>query len=322
MDGITSISEEEVMMHSKEAPTQTHSSNGVLSNITLTCKQLSVYVPYFLDPSQNKDCFKDLSRRCGYSSKSKSKLGDFGFNLAISEISVNVDQQKVEKKISILCYGMLVSALGVDNRLIDVLSFDGEEKIDPDAIIKIVYSETFLSNKTDAFKASRVKASFPHVETLESIKASQKDESDRHTSEEIPFTKRTMRATNPEECLIKDSMNCEKVIHISIPSVSLDISTQEASILADLLLYRKMSDREKDVQEFKQGKGASQMNIIITCNQITLCVHEDVYSKTEEMYFYTYMVVFDDFRSHLLLDSEGLRNIRVLSNDLSLFEGE
>lgn len=321
MDGITSLNEEEVMIHSNEASKQTHSTNGALSNTTLKCKEISIYVPFFLDPSQNKDCFTDLSRRCGYSSKNKSKLGDFGFNLVISEVSVNLDQQEAEKKSSISCNRILVSALGVDNRLIDVLSFDGEEKIDPDAIIKIVYSETMLSNKTDAFKANRVKSLFPYVETLESIKSSQKDESDSHTYEEQPFTKRTMRASNPEECLIQDSMNCEKIFHISIPSVSLDISTQEASILVDLLSCSKMSDRKEDVEELKQGKAGGQMNIIITCNQLTFCFHEDVYSKTEEMYFYTYMIVFDEFRSHLLLDSEGLRNIRILSNDLSLFEG-
>ena len=321
MDGITSISEEEVMMHSNETPTQTHSTNGSLSNTTLTCKQISIYVPFYLDPSQNKDCFKDLSRRCGYSSKNESNVGDFGLNLSMCEVSIKLDQHEAEKTSSIMCNRILVSVSDVDHRVIDVLSFDGEEMIDPDAVIKIVYSETLLSNKTDAFKASRVKSSFPYVETLESIKASQKDESDSYTHEELPFTKRTIRASNPEEYLIQDSMNCEKIFHISIPSVSLDVSTKEASTLVDLFTCCQMTDRKKDAQEVKQGKGANQMNIIITCNQITFCFHEDVYSKTEEMYFYTYMLVFDDFRSHLLLDSQGLKNIRILSNDLSLFEG-
>jgi hypothetical protein len=221
-----------------------------------------------------------------------------------------------------LCSYQSVESIDDINKLLrlDFLSLESETKIDPDALAKFEYSVTNLDGASSAQKKKIAKHHFPTIIPLSIVKASQqKDQQPVDNRQEEP--KKCIRAPDPQNAMLRDAGNCASNVSFYIPSVVLDISSTEKNILLKVLalsmpLYKKLNQDEgrNNDQNMVDTLTAFSFN----CNQITLSLHgDDSFSKDD---IFSHIFVFDDMRSHILFTSGNIKNVRLLFQDVTLYE--
>ena len=217
----------------------------------------------------------------------------------------------------------------------DIVALESEDKIDPDAVVKIRYARTALSGKTEAYKKQRAKVQFPAVTPLASVKASQqcdyteqKGQSDNHSN--FDTRKAGLRkGSDPQVAMLKAASECEKRIEIHIPSLLFDLSAPEKDGLAAILTSSSLSRKEfsnahsKDQDSAEELAASSSVNIVVYCDQCSFSIHQanQTNPMIEETTF-CYILICDGFKSHFLVGNAGLEHMRVLFHDITLYEGK
>ena len=217
----------------------------------------------------------------------------------------------------------------------DIVALESEDKIDPDAVVKICYARTALSGRTEAYKKQRAKVQFPAVTPLASVKASQqcdyteqKGQSDNHTK--FDTRKAGLRkGSDPQVAMLKATAECEHRIEIHIPSLVFDLSASEKDRLAAILKSSSLSRKEfsnahsKDQDSAEKLASSSSVNIVVHCDQCSFSIHQanDTNPIIEDPTL-CYILICDGFKSHFLVGSAGLENMRLLFHDITLYEGK
>ena len=353
---------------SKEINTQDAPSKPVSTRkekntkLKFQCKYIAVEVPLFTDDGNDEHLLgslNDLFGRSGYTSEAINSL--VGPTIAFSTKEIDMDMLKhsigselKEVELSATLQKSVVSIISpipsdkMNCRRFDLISIDSETQIDPDAIIKIEYSNVLLDKKSDAFRRKRAKKYFPLIVPLASVKASQQFDnedmdansqfmSSKNKSNENNFTqslkglKRSLRGTDPQIGMLKEASFCESNVLVSIPSIALDLTTVEKDALL-VVLSRLTSESHAEVDdETNQEIHTNKVNntsicigLSLQCNQFSLSIHHDLdcLKGQQKSPIYTQLFVMDGLRVHLLLGVKGLKHVRFVCQDVTLYEGE
>ncbi len=303
-------------------------------HINVNCKYLGVEIPL---SSINKydSCISieldDIFRRSGYVVEPINPFDCPIVNIAVNDIQIKVSRyciglEQEEIEISTELQNSVVSLMApvsldeISYQKFDLLSLESETQINPDAVIKITFSKVFLDNKTEVFKKRRAKTLFPSVVSLASVKSSQ--QFDHENTQSLKDMKRKLRGADPQIRMLQDTGSCESIIHISIPSVALDLTSDEKRILLDILsCFQKNGKSENNVHS--SSNETRRMAFSINCNQLSISMHHD-FDKPEiqNETIYSQLIVFDGLCFHCLLGGEELKHVRFLSHDVTLHEGK
>jgi hypothetical protein len=333
------------------------------ANLKLECKYIAIEVPLFdhIDPQDDQDLsdrLNNLFRRSGYITQTMNSLSGPTLSLIMTDVDMSMSMQSIgpeirEMEISIILQRSLVSMISpihFDNlncQRFDLISIDSETQIDPDSTIKVEYSKILLDKKSDMFKKKRAKKYFPVIVPLASVKASQQfdnedtvedsqipksanNANDTHFAQSLKNIKRSLRGADPQTGMLKEAGLCESNILVSIPSIALDLTTNEK----DSLLYvlsrlpskdENQANREMSVENSDGANAHSScIGLSFQCNQFSLSLHHDFdwLKEKEKGPMYTQLFVWDGMRTHCLLDKNGLKHVRFVSEDVTLYEGE
>ncbi len=318
----------------------------------LGCKYIAIEIPLSKSTDGSTDgnlsqSINHLFERSGYVVDVTNHLTGPTLSLAATDFDMNLymyytgcQQQEIEITTSLhSSVASLITPMPTNNskcQRFDIISIDSETQIDPDALIKIEYSKMLLGDKSDAFKKKRAKNFFPYVVPLASVKASQQfdheDESftSKSTKKDGNFTndmtsiKRNVRGADPQVRMLKEACSCENNVLISIPSIAMDLSINEKNLLLNVVSELFSTDKEDTVRSEKvsNSSGAgSRLGLSFRCNQFTFSLHH--HSDEEQMNaIYTQLLIWDGLHLHCLLDKNELKHIRLISEDLTLYESE
>ena len=227
------------------------------------------------------------------------------------------------------------SSYGESTRKFDIMALESEDKIDPDATVKIRFCRTDLGGKAEPYKKRRAKVQFPMVTPLASVKASQqcdypeqKGQSEHENAPNDDKRKTRLRGSDPQLAMLKDLTDCETKIEIHVPSLLLDLSAQEKDALSIIMTSGSFSKKQgcdthsENVEE--ELVASSSLNIVVNCDQCSFSIHQvdETNSIGGEDSNFCYILICDGFKSHFLLDNGHLKNMRLLFHDITLYEGK
>jgi len=325
--------------------------------LNLDCQHIAFHLPLRQEDESIDGLFRRCGYRFSNSYIIKSPTLSWmatALKTRMSQTSHGVDQKEVH--ISTSFQTSIISVLAplsavdsTEGMRFDFISFENETMIDPNAINKIEYNSTHLENKSDAFKKKRAKKYFPLVVPLASVKASQQiDDEDvnenlqpsfsnngnSNFAQKLKGTKRNIRGSDPQVAMLQDAALCENNLCVHVPSIALDFTALEKEILINILSNSvpRNSDEGKEenaaeaveegVEERPDVKN-TLTGLSFRCDQITLSMHDNYELKScanSEVSMYTLFFVCDGFRSHCMLDKNGLKQIRLLSDDITMYE--
>lgn len=217
-------------------------------------------------------------------------------------------------------------------RRLDLLAFESEEKIDPDAVIKAEVVSSCLVNKNETDKKKRAKNYFPLVTPLASVKASQQyDGNDLGAHDAFGVNasskpgKKRPRGSDPQIAMLKSINDCEKIIRIHIPSVAVDLSILEIDSLLIVLQSVSIPATSSSIDDNDEIDNLNPFCVNFQCDQCTISIHqEDNTSEASlgENQDFNHMLVFDGFKSHFFVEKNILKHMRILADDVTLYESK
>ena len=266
-------------------------------------------------------------------SKSETKmLGTF----QKSVISVAAPTEQDVKKVDF-------SGEAINVYKFDILTIESETKIDPDALVKIEFISKVPSDSS-IMKKKGARKYFPLVTPLSSIKTTQ--QLDSHQSDDEKYdasndvarqgmdaslqdlnanSKRKIRGSNPQIKMLRNASCCTN-LSVHVPSIAIDITIQEKETL--IHLCNRLSQKTTQINDLNESREHvqepnSKLGIALSCDQFVIAIHDDKSicgKRRDEMC--TLLIIFDGIRTHCVLNQHGLSQFRILSHDLTLYEGK
>lgn len=231
----------------------------------------------------------------------------------------------------------------VDAYRMDFLALESETQIDPDAIIKLEFTRTSIEGLSEGLKRKRAKKFFPVVTQLSFVKASQQHESEdidktyqsyeegqNYDSANLKPKKNTIRGSDPQAVMLKQASSCGSYVSAHVPSIVADLSSCEiAGILTFITqLTNEFGEAEKKPHNIDHNIdriGAPNTGITFRCDQLSIALHDDENadkdSEGNDKKAYSQIFICDGIRTHCMLESYEIKNIRFILDDLTLYEG-
>lgn len=214
-------------------------------------------------------------------------------------------------------------------RKLDLIAIESEDAIDPNAIVKVEFSQSCV-REAESSKQSKARFLFPKVQPLALVKASQQldefadyDETSSQPQHKSAKVRQSVRASDPQKAMLDEIDDCESVLSVYIPSMAMDLSTVEIDVLSEMLSSLKCrkgsSQAKNDVVSANQEQVAST-SFFIWCNQSSMSIHYicDDSCSTKNV---NHLLIIDDFKCFCFQQQHKLRSIRMLCDDITLFEG-
>jgi len=273
---------------------------------------------------------------------------DFSRKLSCADVSNNGTE---ESKVVIKCSRALLFAKSTQlersrksrkfasyvSRRMDLMVLSGDN--DEESVSSIVVSflhvvqQGMLCEGDKQFKKS---GSFPIVLPLSAMKSHQEsDESDSDELENLyaeainsmeyqsaKLDAHRIKASDPQYVLSCEANEAQKELVVNIPNIFFDTTTCEREELTIILsCYEKkpsdtQCDRDDDLSD-EQHK-TKMLGLALNVGQISFMLHGT--DSNESLSHYSYSFIIDKMQLHTLITHEGVRNIRVLSHDFTLYE--
>ena len=212
-------------------------------------------------------------------------------------------------------------------RRLDIFAFESEEKIDPDALIRLDFVNSCTMERSDTENKRRARKYFPQVIPLASVKASQHADDDSFVSEPNKRRTKRVRGSDPQKAMLRSIETCEKIIHFHIPSVAIDLTILEKDALIKVIKSARFSssdsalDSNEDHEKTEMNKSSICLNL--SCDQFTVSIHQErSYRHKPENDHFNHMLVCDGFKSHVFVSDSAVKHLRCLTNDMTLYEGK
>ncbi|KAL7473556.1 hypothetical protein ACHAXS_013999 [Conticribra weissflogii] len=223
------------------------------------------------------------------------------------------------------------------SRRMDLMALSGDEDEESDAFVVVSFSRVvqrvMLREGDQQFKKS---GSFPIVLPLSVMRSRQEnDESDLDEFEnlyaeainsvEYPSTKLQgyrMKPSDPQYILSSEANEAERELVINIPKVFFDTTTYERLELTNILsLFGKKSlktQRDGNEDIYHKQQKPKILGFSLNVGQISLVFHGGHTNKALSHYSFSFII--DKMKLHTLVTHEGVRNVRMLSHDFTLYE--
>lgn len=184
---------------------------------------------------------------------------------------------------------------------------------------------------------------FPTVPPLSSFKARQEDEdsdnegmfSEEFTSLVKSTNASSVRASDPQDVMLRVAEQCSSVIDVYLPELVGDITRDEAVSLSKMVLAEiaNLAKSCSDLKSLTDTPSEERPNdhvvdtslrvigFIVSIDQITLTAHQKLDDDIDVGRWYSYEMMAEGFKAHATLARSRLETLRVLAHELNFFEG-
>lgn len=131
-----------------------------------------------------------------------------------------------------------------------------------------------------------------------------------------------IRSKRPQETMLKNAIQCNTSLELSIPSLIIDLSLDERKYIISILNSILKSNDESSYDKSYSDANFS-VGVVMQCQQLICILHEATHSTNNVESFKSFVSIFDVFRSHVCWSSKrGLDQARIISQDMTLYEGK
>ncbi|KAL3826376.1 hypothetical protein ACHAXA_008584 [Cyclostephanos tholiformis] len=316
---------------------------GKLRDVQLhvSCGSIVLVVPCQRDPEHKPKNATScpLFQRHGYRDHGSGGRKFFCLGLELDNVTFELSHKGIvddntnltskESKAAMSCSHMILFAGGIEierrrrniklasliPRRADIVVFTGDEV--NESSISISYS-----NET---QNSRLNSSFPIILPLSSTKARQeRDESDDDEvddfNDDVVNGARGIQSSDPQYVLSSEAAEAEGALSINVPNIFFDSTPCERRELTIALssFFSKSSDDDKSEVSDAKGQYSRHncwLGLAVNVGQISVVLHGSRPSEAN-----SYSLIMDRLQVHTLIGSSGVRNVRFLSHDVTLYE--
>mmetsp|Transcript_1787 Transcript_1787/g.3835 ORF Transcript_1787/g.3835 Transcript_1787/m.3835 type:complete len:2049 (+) Transcript_1787:263-6409(+) len=332
-------------LHQSESPASEEDQNIPSMDLHLSacCSSILLLVPCQHDSKQMPREAKPnpLFRRHGYIDQGSGGSKFLGIGLELDSIAIDlsrtisIDDSSEESKAVMTCSHAILFAKGTElergrrnrkfasfvSRRADLLTIAGDEDSE---------SSVLISFSSQSQQSTKRKSAFPIILPLSSTKARQEmDESDDEVGnlygDAFKCTSRSSRiqTSDPQYILSSEANEAERELVINIPNIFFDSTTSERQELSNLL-SRLCSDG--DDSEYSNSKSQASptkahvhdnnlLGLAVNVGQMSVVLHGSQPNTSN-----SYSLVMDEIKIHTLIGRSGVRNVRFLSHDVTLYE--
>ena len=194
----------------------------------------------------------------------------------------------------------------------DLVALVGD--VDSETPISISFSKLAKSSSHDT------KSVFPIILPLSSTKARQyEDESDEDDIDNVHAVEEAtpigMQTSDPQFILSSEANEAESELVVNLPNILLDFTTCEKQELSNLLSSLTSDNKESPDDHHDNETKGNTVGIGVNFGQLSVVLHPAQPNESS-----SYSIIMDRIQIHALFRNSGLRNIRVLSHDVTLYE--
>ena len=340
-------------LHKEEVP----STNPSSRYLSVSSKTILLMIPsqqkhnYILKSAKPNPLFQ----RHGYTDQGAGASKFSGIGIELDDIKIDLSKKSSyvdsvqtssdESKAVMTCSSMLLFAKATEvergrrnrrsyiSRRADLIAFTGDEDSQSDAYLMFSFTTT-APNTSHSPEPKRGKSAFPIILPLSSTKARQEiDESDEsddeidHLYEDAVKSKgfgpSSIQSSDPQYIMSSEASEAAKEVVVNIPNIFFDLTPAERHQLSDLLSSLRMNDNGSDNSNGNSpeanlshdSKGKDLLSLAVNVGQLSAILHE---SQSDESN--SYSIIMDKMQVHALAGSSGVRNVRFLSHDVTLYE--
>lgn len=321
--------------HHLKPPSQKAVSEKQLS-FCVSCSTAEVTVP-----CQVERDFSPLFRRCGYLGSSWREKSSIG--ISCCGILVERSQSESAPNGSFSCDSIVVFAtsprpgaafVGRHDRF-DVLCLAGRLEVDPKIPITVELWSLCPSAPGYSSRKSHAVSAFPTVPAISTFKARQEDEDDDEGGtfddpscfEMLPLgdLRGEVRGHDPQPEMMQNLHAAESAADIHVPEFYLDLSTEEIITLSNMLSLSLGVVVGVEVwEQADRPVGSTTLSVAAACEFVSINVHDEYAVKllAAEPEGFSFFLQLDSVRTHFLTHGSQLGQLRLLAEELSLYEGK
>ena len=279
--------------------------------IICTCPELNLLIPVNQSKISSDD-FQVLFARAGHQMQKEIYQPTIG----IIFVNLMLEHNKCDKSVltsencTIYLSAPSIEMNDKSSTVMEILSFSSDPMISAESAIKLDYSSNC---RTFRSVDDKIQSSFPLVPPLSSVKARQETSSNQ-----------TIRGENPQGSMLNYAESCHANMNIYVPFLIFDLSLMERKMLSEIVgsieVFRPTNNEFNDSDtKKKSSKKDCLTGIGFSCDQASISLHNN--NCTNGSNRYTCFLVADNLNAHLVVGDSGLQNLRVLSQNVTAYEG-
>lgn len=312
------------------------------TRVSVSCVSVIVLVPYCNDTIHSR-----LFERCGYKDQTSRSSPFLGLGLELDNISFdfsnrhmsascpNVHEAKSVVKVSNVILFSKVTGIersgrrgrrkltSYVSRRTDLLVCTGSDESESDACVVVSLSQITPKHN---HPIKRNTSAFPMILPLSSLKAHQEsDDSDgieefysdalKSTNNQPQHDACHVRSSDPQFVMSSEANETQHEVVVRVPNIFFDITKWERDEFHTILSsLGSGGDRDKpNVEPPKPENAVDKLGLAINVGQASILLHghDNIDS---------YSIIMDKIQLHTLMTPSGVRNLRVLSHDVTLYE--
>ena len=213
------------------------------------------------------------------------------------------------------------------SRRVDLVAFTREEDRETNTVMISIHQILQMNESQRPTQMKRTSA-FPFVLPLTSVKAQQECDSDdeidnmyedanKSAHDRVKVDGYQIKASDPQYILSAEANEAERELCVSIPNIFFDLTVEERQSLSVILSSFGSDVDEKDQVAQRDASDTNRkplVGIALNVGQIAAVLHgQDVNAES-------FSLVIDKMQLHALTAPQGIRNLRVLFADVTLYQ--
>ena len=333
-----------IMNETKSQSAETKSNEKITLHISLSCESVALMFPCAVITHADP-----LFARCGYTDQDERMHPFLGLGVEIRDLSTDVsiktneDMKLVTKLSTAVLYAKSTqlestrkgrrrfASSSYVSRRTDIMACAADQDRACDSSIMLSFTQ-FTHDETE--QRVKRKSTFPMVLPLSSMKACQEDDdSDADQdlfdnsmqsprSEIDPIS--TFKTTDPQYIMSSEASEARREVVLNIPHVFLDLTSDERNEIINILV--DISSQGAKSEDTPNSSCRSDGTMQLEKEKRWSCVALNVGQLSAVLYgneniSSSYSLVLDHMQVHTLIDeSSGVRNIRLSSADITLYQ--
>jgi hypothetical protein len=337
------------------------SSTPMSLQFDLNCQTITVFLPVVTGNGPDPEKYQTLFQRCGSVVPNTTQSSSIMLGCVFDGCTANISRSSVDDSASVISGGegktafiafqhALLFARAPNNieslitplhssgmRHVDLMALSGDTAIDPDSVVQIDFS----SSQKQAKKSSESDLTthmnnFPLVPPLSTVKARQEYDSD--DDEQVSGatdgknSSLKIRGEDVQYGMSAEASDCGSSIHIQVPHIVFDLTLGERRELISLISALRTGTKDDESDGTRKESDVDlkappsfKIAVAVSFDQVSVCLHDEALTKEsgsddQDVYF-SYVIVAGGIKAHTLLTSHGIRNVRFLVDDFTLYEG-
>ena len=306
-------------------------------HLSIACSSVLLLLPCQQNSMQKDAKRNSLFQRHGYKDQGSGGSKFVGVGLELENTTIDLSRKTDQKgsseesKAALACSHVVFFAKGIEleqrgrrnrkfasftSRRADLVALSGDE--DSETSVSISFSKF---NKSLTMKRKSI---FPIILPLSSTRAKEDDESDDEIDnlrdDAVDSPPIGIQSSDPQYILSSEANEAEAELVIIVPNIYLDFTTCERQELSKLISGLSSDDNgsahsQKGGERDEANDNRSFIGIGVDVGQFSVILH-----GSQPNTLNSYNIIMDKIQLHALIGHSGLRNVRFLSHDVTLYE--